>query len=136
MFAFSVSEKLLKCRKCIAHSNYKLREKINIEDIAKDDYYFLRKEGLVEGRYPNIYVSYKVANMVGTPAEYVKNKGLDKDVNEQLVISALKIMKSARVSDIKAVLEGALPAIMDGKQQDQKNFKHSSDYKKRRTSDR
>ena len=90
------------------------------EIIAKDDYYFLRKEGLVEGRYPNIYVSYKVANMVGTPAEYVKNRGLDKDIYEQLVINALKTMKSARVSDIKAVLVGALPAIMDEKQQTKK----------------
>lgn len=90
------------------------------EIIAKDDYYFLRKEGLVEGRYPNIYVSYKVANMVGTPAEYIKNKGLDKDVYEQLIINALRTMKSARVSDIKAVLEGALPAIMDEKQQTKK----------------
>ena len=90
------------------------------EIIARDDYYFLRKEGLVEGRYPNIYVSYKVANMVGTPAEYVKNKGLDKDVYEQLIINALRTMKSARVSDIKAVLEGALPAIMDEKQQTKK----------------
>ncbi len=90
------------------------------EIIARDDYYFLRKEGLVEGRYPNIYVSYKVANMVGTPAEYVKNKGLDKDVYEQLIINALRTMKSARVSDIKVVLEGALPAIMDEKQQTKK----------------
>ncbi len=90
------------------------------EIISKDDYYFLRKEGLVEGRYPSIYVSYKVANMVGTPAEYVKNKGLDKDVYEQLIINALKTMKSARACDIKAVLEGALPAIMDEKQQTKK----------------
>ncbi len=90
------------------------------EIIARDDCCFLRKEGLVEGRYPNIYVSYKVANMVGTPAEYVKNKGLDKDVYEQLIINALRTMKRARVSDIKAVLEGALPAIMDEKQQTKK----------------
>lgn len=90
------------------------------EIIARDDYYFLRKKGLVEGRYPNVYVSYKVANMVGTPAEYVKNRGLDKDVYEQLIINALRTMKSAKVSDIKAVLEGALPAIMDEKQQTKK----------------
>ena len=90
------------------------------EIIARDDYYFLRKKGLVEGRYPNVYVSYKVANMVGTPAEYVKNRGLDKDVYGQLIINALRTMKSAKVSDIKAVLEGALPAIMDEKQQTKK----------------
>ncbi len=88
--------------------------------ISKEEYSLLRKAGLVEGRYPHIFVSYKVANMVGKPVEYVKNKGLDKDVYEQLVINALKTMTNAKVSDIKAVLEGALPAIMDEKQQTKK----------------
>ena len=90
------------------------------EVISKEEYSLLRKAGLVEGRYPHIFVSYKVANMVGKPVEYVKNKGLDKDVYEQLVINALKTMTNAKVSDIKAVLEGALPAIMDEKQQTKK----------------
>lgn len=90
------------------------------EVISKEEYSLLRKAGLVEGRYPYIFVSYKVANMVGKPVEYVKNKGLDKDVYEQLVINALKTMTNAKVSDIKAVLEGALPAIMDEKQQTKK----------------
>ncbi len=90
------------------------------EVISKEEYSLLRKAGLVEGRYPHIFVSYKVANMVGKPVEYVKNKGLNKDVYEQLVINALKTMTNAKVSDIKAVLEGALPAIMDEKQQTKK----------------
>lgn len=90
------------------------------EVISKEEYSLLRKAGLIEGRYPQIFVSYKVANMVGKPVEYVKNKGLDKDVYEQLVINALKTMTNAKVSDIKAVLEGALPAIMDEKQQTKK----------------
>lgn len=90
------------------------------EVISKEEYSLLRKAGLVEGRYPHIFVSYKVANMVGKPAEYVKNKGLNKDVYEQLVINALMTMTKAKVSDIKAVLEGALPAIMDEKQQTKK----------------
>lgn len=90
------------------------------EVISKEEYSLLRKAGLVEGRYPHIFVSYKVANMVGKPVEYVKNKGLDKDVYEQLVINALKTMTNAKVSDIKVVLEGALPAIMDEKQQTKK----------------
>lgn len=90
------------------------------EVISKEEYSLLRKAGLVEGRYPHIFVSYKVANMVGKPVEYVKNKGLNKDVYEQLVINALKTMTKAKVSDIKAVLEGALPAIMNEKQQTKK----------------
>lgn len=90
------------------------------ETISKEDYSFLRKLGLVEGRYPNIFVSYKVANMVGTPIDYVKNKGLNKDVYRQLIINMLETMESAKTSEIKEILQGALPAIMDEKQQARK----------------
>lgn len=90
------------------------------ETISKGDYSFLRKLGLVEGRYPNIFVSYKVANIVGTPIDYVKNKGLNKDVYRQLIINMLETMESAKTSEIKEILQGALPAIMDENQQARK----------------
>ena len=48
--------------------------------ISKDDYKALRKSGLVEGRYPALYVSYKIAEAVGDKAGYVRNKGLDEKI--------------------------------------------------------
>lgn len=90
------------------------------ETISKEDYHSLKKVGLVEGRYPNLFVSFKIASIVGTSAEYVRNRGLDKDIYQQLIVNALKTMKSAKVSDIKVVLEGVLPAIMDEKQKTRK----------------
>ena len=78
------------------------------EVISKEEYNLLRKAGLVEGRYPHIFVSYKVANMVGKAVEYVKNKGLDKDTCERLVINALKTMTNAKVSDIKVVFRRSI----------------------------
>lgn len=45
------------------------------EVISKESFAQLKKRKLVEGRYPNIYVSYKVANIVGQQTEYVRNKG-------------------------------------------------------------
>jgi len=77
---------------------------------------------MVEGRYPNFFVSYKMTNMVGTQIDYVKNKGLDKDVYRQLIINILGTMESAKTSEIKEILQGALPAIMDEKQQESKVF--------------
>ena len=58
--------------------------------ISKDDYKSLRKSGLVEGRYPALYVSYKIAEAVGDKAGYVRNKGLDEKILKELIISALK----------------------------------------------
>ncbi len=53
---------------------------------------------------------------MGTAAEYVRNKGLDKDIYRQLIVDALTTMTRVKVSDIKAVLDGAFPVIMDEKQ--------------------
>ena len=40
--------------------------------ISKEDYKALKKSGLVEGRYPALYVSYKIAEAVGDKAGYVR----------------------------------------------------------------
>ena len=90
------------------------------EVISKESYKILKKQGIVEGRYPNIYVSYKIANMVGQKTEYVKNKGLSNDVYKKIIYNALDTMKQASVTELKSVLEGALPAVLDEKQQAKK----------------
>jgi len=90
------------------------------ETISKDDFYALKKAGLVEGRYPNIFVSYKVANIVGQQTDYVRNKGLSNDVCKQIIINALETMEKASVSELKEILAGALPASLDEKQQAKK----------------
>lgn len=90
------------------------------ETISKERYNEIKKLGLVEGRYPNIFVSYKVANMVGQQIEYVKNKGLSNDVYKKIIINALETMDRASVTELKQILVGALPATLDDKQQSKK----------------
>lgn len=90
------------------------------EIISKEDFYALKKAGLLEGRYPNIFVSYKVANIVGKQTDYVRNRGLSNDVCKQIIINALETMEKASVSELKEILAGALPAFMDEKQQSKK----------------
>ena len=86
------------------------------ELISKDDYQRLKKQGLVEGRYPHIYVSFKVADIVGTQTEYVKNAGLSEETCNQLIIHALKTMKEASRTQIMNVVDAALPNVLDEKQ--------------------
>lgn len=87
------------------------------ETISRDDFLHLKKQGFVEGRYPNIYVSFRIADIVGKKEEYVRNKGLKRDVYRQMVLNALNQMGTASVAEIYKVLEGTLPAHMNEKQQ-------------------
>ncbi len=90
------------------------------ETISNIDYQSLKKKGLAEGRYPNIYVSFKIADLIGQKTEYVKNKGLNDETCKNLIINALKEMKFASKSELRTVIDAAFPAILDEKQKDKK----------------
>ena len=90
------------------------------EVISKENFKSLKKRGLVEGRYPNIFVSFKVADIVGQKAAYVRNKGLDDDICKQLIIKALESMKEASKQELMEVLEKALPEILSDEQKSKK----------------
>lgn len=90
------------------------------EVISKESFKILKKRGLVEGRYPNIFVSFKVADMVGQKAVYVRNKGLDDDICKQLIIKALESMGEASKWELMEVLEKALPEVLSDEQKSKK----------------
>ena len=79
--------------------------------ISKDDYKILRKSGLVEGRYPALYVSYKIAEAVGDKAGYIRNKGLDEKILKELIISALK-NGPLKKADIYDAVKHAFPDVL------------------------
>ena len=84
--------------------------------ISKEDYKSLRKSGLVEGRYPALYVSYKIAEAVGDKASYVRNKGLDEKIMKELIISALK-NGSLKKADIYEAVKHAFPDVLTEEKQ-------------------
>ena len=90
------------------------------EMISKENFKELKKQGLVEGRYPNIFVSFKVADIVGQKAAYVRNKGLDDDICKQLIIKALESMEKASKQELMEVLEKALPEVLSDEQKSKK----------------
>lgn len=90
------------------------------EVISKENFRNLKKKGLVEGRYPNVYVSFKVADIVGQKAAYVRNKGLGDDVCKQLIIKALESMGEASKNELMEVLEKALPEVLSDEQKSKK----------------
>jgi ATP-dependent DNA helicase RecG len=90
------------------------------EVVSKEAALRLRKQRLVEGRYPHLIVSYKVANIVGTETEYLKDKGLSNEKYKQIIINALERLGESRVSKLTEILEGALPAYLDNRQKAKK----------------
>lgn len=88
--------------------------------ISRESYAVLKKKGLVEGRYPNIFVSYGVADAVGEKITYIANRALDETVCRQLVLGALKTSPLSK-KEILAVLDrGALSANLSSEQKSKK----------------
>ena len=58
--------------------------------------------------------------MVGNKVEYVKNKGLNDDTCQKLIINALQKMGSATKQELLNVINAALPAILSPQQKEKK----------------
>jgi ATP-dependent DNA helicase RecG len=69
----------------------------------------LRREGLAEGRRPNLHVSAAVANVTGSRVEYVRARAMDGDYQRKLVVDYLTKFGSATRSDLDELLVDKLP---------------------------
>ena len=76
----------------------------------------LRNLELIEGRYPNLYVSSKVAEVTDSKAEYIKNRGLDDEYYKELIISFIKEFGKASRKEITDLLFDKLSDVMHEKQ--------------------
>ena len=81
------------------------------ETITHDQYLDLKKAGLIEGRYPNIYVSYSVAEAVGQKPEYIRNSGLEDEKCKEFILKALQ-KSPAKKEELMAVVGDLFPAIL------------------------
>lgn len=79
--------------------------------ISKEDFKALKKAGLVEGRYPNVYVSLKVAEQVGAKTEYIKNRGIKDEAIKQIILNALEKCPLSKKELIDIVGEAVSKAL-------------------------
>ena len=82
------------------------------QPISKEQAKMLRDRGLIEGRYPNLVISSKVAAVIGTHEEYIRKKGLDSSVCRELILKLLGTRPCSR-AEIMSAIEHALPEGMD-----------------------
>ena len=70
----------------------------------------LRRQGLIEGRKPNFYLSAAVAASTNEQAAYTRNKGLEKERLKQFVLSHLRQFAPTSREDLDNLLIPMLPA--------------------------
>lgn len=76
----------------------------------------LRKNGLIEGRKPNLFVAKRVAQKTNQKVEYSKHKGLDAESCESLLIKSLKDHGRLSRQEIDRLLWNVLSDQLNDKQ--------------------
>ena len=80
----------------------------------------LRKEGLIEGRMPHLYVAKVIAQKTGEKVDYSKHKGLDNKRCEALLVESLKDHGSLSKREIVSLLWDVLPNQLSDSQKENK----------------
>ncbi len=90
------------------------------ELISKEDATQLKKMKLIEGRFPNLYVSAPIADVTGKRAEYIRNRPFDDEHYKKMVIAYLRKYTSASRQDIDKLLLNKLSDALSDQQKKNK----------------
>lgn len=88
--------------------------------ISKKAIELLKKKKLIEGRYPNIFVSASVAQTCNHRAQYIKYRAFDSDHYEKLILKFINQYGSATRREIDSLIMDKLPEIFDQTQKKNK----------------
>lgn len=88
----------------------KVQRKIGI---SKERHKLLKALNLVEGRYPNIFVSAKIASATGEKAKYIRNRAFDKEYYQDMILGFLSVHKTATRKDFDDLLIEKLPDVLN-----------------------
>jgi ATP-dependent DNA helicase RecG len=84
--------------------------------ISEDAYRSLKHQGLIEGRKAAPFISAAIAAVAEQEAEYILNKGIDKEDCKRKVIDYLKQFSSARRLKFVAILTPHLSTMLNDRQ--------------------
>ena len=79
--------------------------------ISEQEYRYINKLGFIEGRRPNIYLSYKVVKSTKNEklkAQYIKNKSFDDNHFKRMIIEYIKKYGSASKAEISELLHAGV----------------------------
>ena len=86
------------------------------EQISRDDAAKLKRQRLVEGRYPNLYIAAPVAVITNSKAQYIKNRPFDDSHYKKMILDYIKQFKYATRGDIDNLLMDKLSDVLSGNQ--------------------
>jgi ATP-dependent DNA helicase RecG len=93
----------------------KIQKGISIEH---DQHTKLKKLGLVEGRYPNLYISARVAAATNQKARHIRQRGLERQYYKDLIFELIRQYGSVSRKEIDTLLLDKLPEALSPKQKD------------------
>ena len=88
--------------------------------ITKEQSDLLRKYKLIEGRYPNIYVSKGISEIVDDKVAYTKKSGFDDQYYKDFVLKYINNFGSITKKDLDALLMDKLPDNLSEAQKERK----------------
>ena len=88
--------------------------------ITKEQAELLRKNKLIEGRYPNIYVSKQISEVVEEKVSYIKKSGFNDQYYKDLVLKYINDFGSITKKELDELLIDKLPDSLTYKQKKRK----------------
>ena len=75
---------------------------------------------MAEGRYPNVYVSFSIAEAVGQPETYIRNRGLDDEKCKAFILKTLETTGPINRGRLMQIVGDVLPDVLSTKQKEKK----------------
>lgn len=76
----------------------------------------LKSKDLIEGRKPNFHISFTVAKATGEQADYIKQRGIDDEYCQKMILEFLEKFDNGTRADFEQVLLDKLPDVLNFEQ--------------------
>ena len=84
--------------------------------LTKEEGKYLKSKGLAEGRYPNLFLSLRIAAATKERAKYIRDRGFADQYYKDMIIDFIRKFDSAGRADINELLMDKLPDALDERQ--------------------
>ncbi len=88
--------------------------------VSHDDHRRIKALGVVEGRYPNLFISRRVAKLTGQEARHIRDKGFNKQYYIDLIVKLVREHGPVGRKKIDELLLDKLPEVLSEKQKKDK----------------
>lgn len=86
------------------------------KDLNDTEIKLLKDKNLIEGRKPNFYIAASIAKAIGEESNYIKQRGIDDEYCQKIIMDYLNQFKVGEKSDFEKVLLKKLPDFLDNEQ--------------------